>query len=218
MSGFASTGMSSVSSRPTGKSCHLAQPFTHREPDSGPWSVLPTTNEWQDEVMSDRLLALRAAVREGDDRATAALVLALQPLVWTFCSHVGHHGDEVALVEASFLDAFGGLRDGDPDDDDVTTWILHSAHNACVEAERVRERRLRRAARSPWGPPREAPAPLTPLARLPIERREVVVLSTEFDLDDRRIAQVIDASLATVHVRLAAARRDLAAMGAADVG
>jgi DNA-directed RNA polymerase specialized sigma24 family protein len=46
----------------------------------------------------------------------------------------------------------------------------------------------------------------------------VYVLSTVLDLDERRIAQVIDASLATVRVRLAAARRDLAALTAADVG
>lgn len=173
--------------------------------------------------MSDRLLALRAAVREGDDRATAALVLALQPLVWTFCSHVGHPGDEVSLVEATFLDAFGGLRSGHPDDDDMTTWILHSAHTACSEAERLRERRRRRAARSPWGVPGEAPGGGTSLARLPIDRREVHVLSADFGLDEQRIARVIGASIATVRVRLAAARRDLAALDtaaldAADVG
>jgi DNA-directed RNA polymerase specialized sigma24 family protein len=174
--------------------------------------------EWQDEDMSDRLLDLRAAVREGDDRATAALVVALQPMVWSFCSHVGQHGDEVALVEATFLDAFESLRAGDPDDQDITTWILHSAHNACVAAERAGERRRRRVARSQWGTPRGPSIATTPLAQLPIERREVHVLAHELGLDDHRIARVIGASLATVHVRSAAARRDLAARSAADVG
>lgn len=179
---------------------------------------MAATSEWQDEDMSDRLLDLRAAVREGDDRATAALVLALQPLVWTFCSHVGHPGEEVSLVEATFLDAFDGLRTADPDDHDMTTWILHSAHIACVDAERARDRRRRRAARSPWGAPSVAPGAVTSLARLPLERREVLVLSADLGLDEQRIAQVIGASIATVRVRLAAARRDLAALDAADVG
>jgi DNA-directed RNA polymerase specialized sigma24 family protein len=168
--------------------------------------------------MSDRHLDLRAAVREGDDRATAALVLALQPVVWTFCSHVGRHGEEVALVEATFLDAFEALRIAEPEDDDVTTWILRSAHNACVAADRAHGRRERRAARSPWQKPAPPSIAVAPLHQLPIERREVYVLSTVLDLDERRIAQVIDASLATVRVRLAAARRDLAALTAADVG
>jgi DNA-directed RNA polymerase specialized sigma24 family protein len=175
-------------------------------------------DEWQDEAMSDRLLDLRAAVREGDDRATAALVLALQPVVWSFCSRVGRHGEEVSLVESTFLDAFDALRTGEPDDDDVTTWILHSAHRACSAAERVHERRQRRAARSPWGTTGGRAAAVTPLGLLPIERREVYVLATDLGLDDSSIARVIAASLATVRVRLAAARRDLAAADAADVG
>jgi DNA-directed RNA polymerase specialized sigma24 family protein len=174
--------------------------------------------EWQDVVVSDRLLDLRDAVREGDDRATAALVLALQPVVWTFCSHVGRPGEEVALVEATFLDAFESLRSGEPDDDDVTTWVLHSAHTACIAAERTHDRRQRRAARSPWRTNVPVTVKTSPLLSLTVERREVYVLSTVLDLDEARIARVIDASLATVRVRLAAARRDLAASNAADVG
>ena len=157
--------------------------------------------------MDRHLSDLRDAAREGDDRATAALVLALQPMVWTYCSHVGPHGDEVALVESAFLDAFAGLRERGTVDDDVEIWILQSARTACADAVRKDERRKRRAARSPWG---AAPAAEEHgLRALPIERREAWALTVALGLDHTRAAAVIDASVATVKVRLMHALKTL---------
>ena len=163
--------------------------------------------------MSDRLVDLRAASREGDDRATAALVLALQPTVWSYCAEVGPAGHEVALVESTFLDAFGRLRDTEPTDDDVIVWVLQSARTTCATAVRKSERELRRAARSPWRRP--GTEPVRPLPGMGIDKREVWTLVKVLELSTERAARVIDASLATVTVRLAEATRELAAIDAA---
>ena len=156
--------------------------------------------------MRDRLVDLRAAAREGDDSATAALVMALQPTVWTYCTHVGPTGDEVALVEAAFLHAFDALAAAEPEDDDVEVWALRGARAACAAATRRLDREGRRAARSPWRRNESAP---TPSVLSGLERREIRTLCSVLGLDEDRAARVIDASVATVRVRLAAARREM---------
>lgn len=162
------------------------------------------------ESMSQHLADLRAAVREGDDRATAALVLALQPTVWTYCSLVGPPGQAITLVEATFLEAFSSLRGSDPVEPDVTVWILRSARATCATAVRKHEREQRRAARSPWrSGSATAPVSTDPLHELPIERREVWALVTGLGFDATFTSHVIEASLATVKVRLGNAQRDL---------
>ena len=137
---------------------------------------------------------------------------------------LGDHHDAEDVTERTFLSALAAIDRFSDDGSTFRAWLFRIAHNAIANSHRARRRRRTQ----PITDARQHPAPgadpatvvaradqqrevRSALARIPAERRQVILLRFVDGLSAREIGAVLDRSEGAARVLLHRALRDLAA-------
>lgn len=166
----------------------------------------------------DHLTDLLLAARDGDPQALDAFIRATQSDVWRFCVHlVGRDAaDDVTQdTYARAVRAAARFRG----DASARTWLLAIARRAAADHVRraVRSRRLyeragRLARPDPVAPDRAEGIEVRELVeQLPLDQRDVFVLTQVLGLSYADTADVVGCPIGTVRSRVARARDALVA-------
>ncbi|MDP9270484.1 MAG: RNA polymerase sigma factor [Chloroflexota bacterium] len=169
------------------------------------------------------LVAVRAA--QADPSAFAVLYRRYLDRIYSYAFYqLGDHHDAEDVTARTFLSALRAIRTFQDEGASFRAWLFRIARNTIANAHRSRARRrtepMEAIAVEPPAPDAD-PAGLslraeearrirTALARLPDERRQVVLLRFADGLSAREIGQVLDRSEGAVRVLLHRALRELA--------
>ncbi len=165
-------------------------------------------------LVTDPLLPLLEAAREGDDRAVRDLVQQTQPIVWRVCSVLGSPGEEEDLVQETYLRALRSV-DSYRGDAPVRAWLLSIARHVCADhvRRRARQRRLvDRIARTTTlevVAAHEVGSSHHLLEQLLPEQREAFELTQLVGLSYEDASEIIGCPIGTVRSRVARARASL---------
>lgn len=156
--------------------------------------------------------AARAA-RDGDRRALARFLTAIEPDVWCFCFHVGPVARGAELAQVAMLRIVTDLHRWE--DGPVSTWALRVTRSACRDRGRIRS--WRRSDSVPIGIDREtltgrdaAETTSWLLRSLPVELREAIVLTQLIGLSYAQTGDVVGSSALGIRSQVAAGRSILA--------
>ncbi|TKV60932.1 sigma-70 family RNA polymerase sigma factor [Nakamurella flava] len=168
----------------------------------------------------------------GDPTAVDQLIRCTQADVWRFIASLAGRGEADDLTQETYLRALRALG-GFEGRSGLRTWLLVIARRTVVDHLRRQASRPRTADLDDWTVPAErAAARWRPssrssgaatevtdlLDRLPVERREALVLTQLVGLGYAEAADVIGCPVGTVRSRVARAREELATMLAAGGG
>ncbi|GIV08604.1 MAG: RNA polymerase sigma factor [Fimbriimonadales bacterium] len=175
-----------------------------------------------DRTLSDEQLATRA--KAGDSHAMEELYLRYRQPVFRIVYRSTRNIDEAEdIVQDVFLKAFERLHTF-REQSRFSTWLMRIALNLCTDRARMRQRRqelLEREAehKLAWSRP-DAPDPLetaqqnafneafyTALNQLPDHHRQLIILRDLEEMDYEQIAEILDASVGAVKLRVMRARR-----------
>jgi RNA polymerase sigma-70 factor (ECF subfamily) len=164
----------------------------------------------------EELIAAARAAGRGDLEAVTRLVRATSPTIWRACAALVDRASADDLTQDTYARAMRSLSSY-RGDSDPTRWLLTIARRVCAEeiSRRQRDRVLLTRITA-------QPIPVTgelsqrveladALARLPIERREALVLTAVIGLSYAEAAEVCRCPVGTIRSRVARARTDLIA-------
>jgi RNA polymerase sigma-70 factor (ECF subfamily) len=170
------------------------------------------------------LSAVRAA--QGDAKAFAALYRRYLDSVYSYAFYqLGDHHDAEDATARTFMAALRAIGSFRNEGASFRAWLFRIAHNTVANAHRTRARKRTEPMEAI---PTEPPAPdadparlalkaeegrrvRAALAKLPEDRRQVVLLRFAEGLSAREIGEVLDRSEGAVRVLLHRALKDLAA-------
>lgn len=161
---------------------------------------------------------LMLALADGDLASLGELYRRHMPKVHDLCCRLtgGEAADD--LVQETFLRVLRHRR-GFRGEARFSTWIYRIARNVCLDHLRANRQRAARERRGvvadnavraePREPPDELPALERALARLAPEKREVLILSRYYDLDNTEVAEILGCSVGAVKVRVHRALKEV---------
>lgn len=162
------------------------------------------------------MVAIALAAGQGDPRAVSELVSRTSPVVWRVCAALVDRGCADDLTQDTYLRAIRSLASYRGESEPVP-WLLTIARRVCAEEIGRRQRERHTAARLAAARPLPAPEIvarvelLDALRRIPIERREALVLTCVVGLSYAAAAEICGCPVGTIRSRVSRARVDLAA-------